>query len=217
VTLLLLAGLAIPASALATSTQPSAGTEATEELGGAHCGELSLDQGEPGGGCWLHLMSQRPVLLRVHAFGIESAQAECASEFETRIDEDNASYVYAQRLTGSPTGQCPRNACDGANAIAVPWRAIVIGDVGYRGFRESHRLPLCMVPTVATSEAPLCSVATPFRAGPFAHQYEYGSPVAVMPGVGPAGTRCEVRGRWLGEVEAASYATGLEIVNTDDL
>jgi hypothetical protein len=105
--LLLVASLAIAASAFVASTASAQTLVVTDESTGSHCSAVTLGANghDVDGGCLLHIFSEAGVVLKKHVFGIESTITTCNTELLMRLDEDAHGYILEQDLTG---GSCTR-------------------------------------------------------------------------------------------------------------
>jgi hypothetical protein len=189
--------------ALADST-----LEATDEATGNHCGAVTVNDHQVSGGCGPgHAVSTGSITLRAHIFGIESTDNVCTNEFDGRGDENADGYIYNQHLEGAT---CSREPCEEANGHAKPWR--VIGREDANG-TEYGRVVFCISTTADMTDRPQCTVDVPGIQTSHSTGEAGNTGGVEMPGIGPAGFRCELIGHWVNE----STSPEVEVTHTDDV
>jgi hypothetical protein len=95
-------------AALAVVAPTASAIEITDEATSEHCSEVTVAEGVPSGGCPMYFQSEERVLFLGNGF----SAALCNFQFEMRLDEAGAGYIYDQTFTecaGTLMTPCPEN------------------------------------------------------------------------------------------------------------
>jgi hypothetical protein len=106
--------LAIAAVAAPAATAQTPTVEVTNEATGEHCPDVT---GVFSGGCLVHMTAETTAAY--HLFGVEAIYSDCLLEFNGRIGEGGAGYIYQTFLAGHPGLNDCMSPCYSGGSIEI--------------------------------------------------------------------------------------------------
>jgi hypothetical protein len=170
--------------------------EVSDEANLAHCPSVTTSgDTDINGGCLTHASSEGiGAQIRKHQFGIESAVSTCTIEFNARVSESMAGYIFEQAVAGP---LCSFQACKDGDGEAMPWP--MSGSEGNILEAAQFITTNFCVETSGGGTHEFCEIDIPYDSYTGQHRQEYGHAME-MPGHGVTGFRCELLGHWNSEI-----------------
>ena len=200
--------LALLTAAIAAALAIGASTASAQTLevlsehpAGGHCGNVTVTNHLPAGGCAIHATTEpnTTVDFFAHISGVGEVQfSGCENEFEARINEDGLGYIYNQQLTdeeGSPI-PCGIAPCDEAAPSHAQHEWPIVAWEGGGG-NEALATTFCFRPVEASEGAEFSYCTFALEASQTGHGQEFTAGDAAGDGNSCLDTTVEWTGHWI--------------------